>query len=148
MDEKKKHKVFVNGAISPNFIAEAIAKHSSKTNISAHDIFLGQVREDIIKGETVQAIEYTADTEMAEEKLHKIREAAFSRFNLSCMHIYHSLGEVKIGEISFFVFVSSKDCKEAFDACRFIVEEVKANVLILEKEIFENETHTRKINID
>ena len=40
MSEKKKHKVFVQGAISPQFIADSIAKHSSKTSIGAHDIFL------------------------------------------------------------------------------------------------------------
>ena len=46
MSEKKKHKVFVEGSISPQFIADSIAKHSTKTSIGAHDIFLGQVRND------------------------------------------------------------------------------------------------------
>ncbi|MBK5213862.1 MAG: molybdenum cofactor biosynthesis protein MoaE [Flavobacteriaceae bacterium] len=148
MSEKKRHKVFVNGAILPNFIAESIAKHSSKKNIGAHDIFLGQIRNDIIDGKTVQAIEYSAYEEMAEEKFHEIREKAFASFNLSCMHIYHSLGRVKAGEISLFVFVSSQHRTDAFDACRFIVEEIKAKVPIFGKEIFEDETYSWKINTD
>ena len=146
MSEKKRHKVFVSGAISPVFIGDSIAKHSSKTSIGAHDIFLGQVRNDIIDEKTVQAIDYSSYEEMAEEKFHEIREKAFSSFNLSCMHIYHSLGRVEVGEISLFVFVSSKHRNDAFDACRFLVEEIKANVPIFGKEIFEDETYTWKVN--
>lgn len=146
METKKKKNVFVEGAISPQFIAESIAKHSSKTTIGAHDIFLGQVRADKINGNTVQAIDYSAYEEMAEEKFHDIREAAFGKFELTCMHIYHSLGKVKAGEICLFIFTSSKHRAMAFDACRWVVEEIKANVPIFGKEIFENETYTWKEN--
>ena len=41
--EKKLKNVFIKDAISPTFIADSIAKHQSKTQIGAHDIFLGQV---------------------------------------------------------------------------------------------------------
>ena len=138
------NKVFIEGAISPAFIADSIAKHSSKTGIGAHTIFLGQVRNDIINGKTVQAIEYSAYNEMAEKEFHKIREAAFAKYELTCMHIYHSLGKVKAGEINMFVFVSSKHRHDAFSACREIVEQIKANVPIWGKEIFEDETYTWK----
>lgn len=148
MIEKKKHKVFVNGAITPDFIASSIAKHSTKTNIGAHDIFLGQVRNDVIEGKTVQAIDYTAYEEMAEEKFHEIREAAFTKFHLTCMHIYHSTGKVKAGEISLFVFVSSPHRADAFDACRYMVEEIKINVPIWGKELFEDDTYSWKVNTD
>jgi molybdopterin synthase catalytic subunit len=43
--EKKVKNIFVEGAISPEFIAESISKHSTKKNIGAHSIFLGQVRK-------------------------------------------------------------------------------------------------------
>ncbi len=146
MKENKKHNVFIQGAVSPAFIADSISKHSKKTNIGAHDIFLGQVRNDIIEGKTVQAIDYSSYEEMAEEKFHEIRESAFSKFDLTCLHIYHSLGNVKVGEICLFVFVSSVRRKAAFDACRWIVEEIKTHVPIFGKEIFEDETHVWKEN--
>jgi molybdopterin synthase catalytic subunit len=146
MNEKKKHKVFVLGSISPSFIAESIAKHSTKTTIGAHHIFLGQVRADEISGKIVQAIDYSAYEEMAEEKFHEIREAAFERFDLTCMHIYHSMGKVKAGEICLFVFVSSKHRAMAFDACHWMVEEIKAHVPIFGKEILEDESYTWKKN--
>lgn len=146
MKEKKGHKVFVRGPISPQFIAESIAKHSTKKTIGAHDIFLGQVRNDVIENKTVQSIDYSSYEEMAEEKFHEIREAAFAKFEVTCMHIFHSLGNVKAGEICLFVFVSSKHRTVAFEACRYIVEEIKANVPVWGKEIFEDETFVWKEN--
>ncbi len=144
--EHKHKKVFVDGPISGVFIGDSITKHQSKTDIGAHDIFLGQVRADEIDGKKVVAIDYSAYPEMADKAFHEIREAAFAKYTLSCMHIYHSLGVVKAGEICLFVFVSSKHRKMAFDACREIVEEIKAKVPIFGKEIFEDESHQWKKN--
>ena len=83
---------------------------------------------------------------MANTKFYEIREAAFEKFDLNCMHIYHSKGIVKTGEICLFVFVSSPRRKEVFPAIEFIVEEIKANVPVFGKEIFEDETHQWKVN--
>ncbi len=144
--ERKKHKVFTEGAVSPAFIADAIAKHSTKKNIGAHSIFLGQVRNDMMNGRQVIAIDYTAYNEMAEELFHKIREDAFGIFSLTCMHIYHSLGSVKAGEISLFVFTSSIHRKDAIEACKEIVERIKKEVPVWGKEIFEDGGQQWKIN--
>ncbi len=146
MSEKKIKKVFVEGAISPEKIATSISSHQSKTNIGAHSIFLGQVRADAINNKTVAAIDYTAYREMAEQAFLNIREEAFQKFDLTCMHIYHSLGEVKAGEICLFVFTSSAHRKAATEACSYLVEEIKARVPIFGKEIFEDQTHQWKIN--
>lgn len=143
---KKPKKVFVDGAISPEKIASSIAHHQVKTDIGAHDIFLGQVRADEIEGKKVVAIDYSAYEEMAEQEFHKIREAAFEKFDLTCMHVYHSRGVVKAGEICLFVFTSSAHRKEAMDACRFLVEEIKANVPVFGKEVFADGDHVWKEN--
>ena len=146
MSEKKPKNVFREGPISPDFIADSIAKHQSKTTIGAHDIFLGQVRADEIDGKTISGIEYTAYQDMANLEFHKIREATFDKFDITCMHIYHSLGLVKTGEICLFVFVSSARRKVAFKALEYLVEEIKAKVPVYGKEIFEDETHQWKVN--
>lgn len=143
---KKKKNIFIEGAISPDFIAESIAKHQTKMNIGAHNIFLGQVRADVVDGNQVTAIEYSSYKEMAEEKLHEIREKAFAKYDLSCMHIYHSLGKIKAGEICLFVFVSSKRRKQVYAATEDIVNMVKSEVPIFGKEIFENEDYQWKVN--
>ncbi|WP_108802488.1 molybdenum cofactor biosynthesis protein MoaE [Aquimarina sp. Aq107] len=143
---EKRKTVFVEGPIRPNFIANSIEKHQTKTTIGAHDIFLGQVRADEIDGNIVQAIEYSAYKDMAEEKFHEIREATFDKYDLTCMHIYHSLGKVKAGEICLFVFVSAPHRRVAFEALEFLVEEIKKDVPVFGKEIFEDETHVWKVN--
>ena len=136
MDKIRKPKrVFVQGAISPEFISNSIAAHQSKTSIGAHTIFLGQIRADEKEEGIVSGIEYSAYEEMAEDAFHVIRETAFSKFDLSCMHIYHSLGIVPTGEISLFVFVSSPHRRSAFEASEYIVEEIKAKVPIFGKEL-------------
>ena len=139
--KKKKHTVLMNGPISSMFIGDAIAKHSSKTNIGAHAIFLGQIREDKRQEFTVCSIEYSAHNEMAEQAFETIREAAFSKFDMECMHIYHSVGNVKIGEISLFVFVSCKHRAQSFLALEWIVEAIKKEVPIWKKEILNNGSH-------
>ena len=146
MDKKKPKKVFVQGAIPPEKIATSVANHQSKTNIGAHSIFLGQVRADVVDGKTVAAIDYTAYDEMAENVFHDIREAAFAKFDITCAHIYHSLGKVNVGELCLFVFTSSAHRKIAIEATNFFVEEIKAKVPVFGKEIFEDETHQWKVN--
>jgi molybdopterin synthase catalytic subunit len=131
----KKKKVFIEGPVSPQFIAESIAKHQSKVGIGAHAIFLGQIRADEKDEGVVTGIEYSAYEDMAEQAFHSIRENAFAQFELTCMHIYHSLGLVPVGEISLFVFVSSPHRRAAFEASEYIVEEIKANVPIFGKEL-------------
>lgn len=144
---KKKKKVFIDGPISPEFIANAIAKHQIKTNIGAHDIFLGQVRADEISGRRVEAIEYTTYEEMAEDAFYEIREAAFEKYkDLTCLHIYHSLGTVKKGEICLFVFVSAGHRKQAFEACEYLVEEIKNKVPVFGKEVLEDGEYAWKVN--
>lgn len=146
MNEKKKHNVFKEGAINPTFISDSIASHSKKQNIGAHAIFLGQVRNDVLGAKTVKAIEYTTYREMAEEKILEIREAAFTKHDLVCLHIYHSLGIVNAGEICLFVFVSSKHRKASFQACEELVEQIKNEVPIWGKEIFEDDSTDWKKN--
>ncbi|HNP33952.1 MAG TPA: molybdenum cofactor biosynthesis protein MoaE [Flavobacterium sp.] len=144
--DKPKKASFVQGAISSEFIGNSIAKHQSKTTIGAHNIFLGQVRADEIDGKNIVAIEYSAYEEMAEQSFYEIREAAFAKYELSCLHIYHSLGLVKTGEICLFVFVSAPRRKVTYEALEFLVEEIKEKVPIFGKEIFEDKSYIWKKN--
>ena len=143
---RKPKNPFKEGPIKPMFIAEAIEKHQHKLTIGAHDIFLGQVREDIIDDKPVVGIEYTAYEDMAIEEMHKIREDVFEKFDLTCMHIYHSLGLVKVGELCLFVFVSAPRRKTVFEALQYTVEAIKNKVPIFGKELFEDQSYVWKEN--
>jgi len=138
--------IFVNGAITAAFIGDSIQRHSSKTGIGGHSIFLGQVRADVIDNKKVAAIVYTAYEEMANEKMRLIREAIFEKYQLTCMHVHHSLGKIAAGEICLFVFTSAPHRKAAIAACEETVERIKAELPVWGKEIMEDETYQWKIN--
>ena len=146
MDKQKKRTIFIEGAISPEFIANSIAKHQSKTEIGGHNIFLGQVRADVKDKATVSAIEFTAYEEMADEAAAAIREEAFAKFDLSCMHIYHSLGRIALGEICIFVFVSAPHRGQVYEATEWLVNRIKTDVPIFGKERFDNGSSQWKKN--
>jgi molybdopterin synthase catalytic subunit len=146
MTERKPKNIFIQGAIPPAFIAESIQNHSTKKEIGGHSIFLGQVRADVIEGRPVAAIEYTAYAEMTQEKMHEIREAIFAKYELTCMHVFHSIGTVLAGEICLFVFTSSRHRKAAIDACTETVERIKAELPVWGKELFADASFQWKVN--
>ncbi len=130
MTHKKPKKVFVEGAIPPERVARSIASHNTKMDIEGHSIFLGQVQQGQEGESEIEGMDFVVDVEEAEEILYQIREDAFSKFSLTCMHIYHSLGEVPVGQLYLFVFTSSTDRKEAIKACDYLVERIKLEVTI------------------
>ncbi len=149
MSETKTHKprdIFTEGPIATAFIAESIAKHATRTDIGAHEIFLGQVRADEIDGKTVQAIEFTAYREMANEQMIPIREEAFARWPITCLHVHHSQGIIKAGELCFFVFASAPHRQQAREAVAYVTDEVKKRLPIFGKEILRDNTHVWKNN--
>jgi molybdopterin synthase catalytic subunit len=133
-----KKNYFIEGPIKLQFIADQIARHSRKQDIGAHSIFLGQVRADKIDSIKVNEIEYSAYEDMANKEISKIRESAFAKWPLSCLHIYHSNGIVKTGEISLFIFVSAGHRTECLEAVHKIVEDIKHKVPIWKKEFMED----------
>ncbi|MGK7392499.1 MAG: molybdenum cofactor biosynthesis protein MoaE [Candidatus Cyclobacteriaceae bacterium M2_1C_046] len=138
--------IFVQGPITSEKIADSIQKHSQKHEIGGHSIFLGQIRADEKENGKVTAIEYTAYEEMALKQAHEIREDIFAKYDLTCMHIYHSLGAINVGEICLFVFTSSKHRKPAIDACEELVERIKKELPIWGKEILDNKDYVWKEN--
>ena len=62
------------------------------------------------------------------------------------MHIYHSLGEVKTGQLSLFVFVSSPHRQTAREAMAYLVEEIKSKAPVFGKELLDDGTFLVKEN--
>lgn len=139
-------KIFVDGPISPSFIAESIAKHSSQTKIGAHQIFLGQIRADVLEAQPLVAIDFSCYREMAEAAYHEMRESIFAKYPITCMHVYHSLGRITVGEINLFVFVSGVHRKEAIAACNELVEWIKTDLPVWGKEVYADEQISWKVN--
>ncbi|WP_075344505.1 molybdenum cofactor biosynthesis protein MoaE [Tenacibaculum agarivorans] len=143
----EKKTVFIEGQITSEFIASVIAKHQEKTQIGAHNIFLGQVRKDVVEDKTVSAIEFSCYQEMADQKLEVIHKETFEKYDLSSMHIYHSLGKVNAGEVCFFVLVSAPHRPHVYEATEYTVNRIKSEVPIFGKEVFEDESYQWKTNV-
>jgi molybdopterin synthase catalytic subunit len=146
MEQTKLENVFVQGAISPEFIADTISDFKHNTSLGAHDIFIGQIRADTLEGKDVIAIEYSAYPEMADKLFKEIGNHAIEQFELGGLTICHSLGLVKTGEICLFVMASSKHRKAVMEGLRYVVEEIKKTVPVFGKEVFKDESYKWKVN--
>ena len=147
--------IFVEGPIDPAFVGKSIAKHATRMDIGAHEIFLGQVRADPVIGAdhdrpatTVSAIEYTAYREMALERMTVIREEAFAQWpSMTCLHVHHSLGTIPAGQLCFMVFASAPHRKAAREAVAWVVDRIKAELPIFGREVLSDSTHLWKTNL-
>jgi molybdopterin synthase catalytic subunit len=82
----------------------------------------------VIDGKKVESIEYTTYEEMALEKMNTIREEMFEKFELTCLHVYHSLGIVKTGEICLLFLLRHRTAKMRSKPVSELVERIKARI--------------------
>ena len=101
------------------------------------NVFIGTVR-NATKNKKVQWLEYESYESMAIMEMGKIVDEAMRRWRLLGHAISHRVGTLKPGEIAVVVAVSTPHRKESFEACQFIIDELKAKVTIWKKEIFED----------
>jgi molybdopterin synthase catalytic subunit len=95
--------------------------------------FEGWVR-DQNEGQEVTQLEYEAFQELAVKEGDRIVAEALLRFPVKHALCIHRVGSLQLGEMAVWVGVSSAHRGEAFDACRFIIDEVKHRVPIWKKE--------------
>lgn len=134
-------KYLMEGPIPPNWVSEEISGHQKKTRAGAHAIFLGQVRADSPEGKTVTGIEYSAYDAMIDPVVREIKDELFACYSdLICLHVRHSTGLVRCGEISLVVMVSSGHRKQSFAALERCVELIKEKLPVWKKELFSDGT--------
>ncbi len=94
--------------------------------------FSGVVRR-MEKGEAIEGLYYEAYASMAEKTLHRLVDEAKRRWSLSHVQIQHRIGWIPVGEASVFIGVQSPHRKEAFEACRYLIDTIKVEVPIWKK---------------
>jgi molybdopterin synthase catalytic subunit len=111
-------------------------------NAGARVDFWGVVRrsED---GQELDGIDYEAHWEMAEHQLRQIAEQAAIELGLRSITIHHRVGFVAVGEPSLFMRVCSEHREAAFQASRWIVDELKKRVPIWKRPRFKAESQRR-----
>jgi molybdopterin synthase catalytic subunit len=95
--------------------------------------FEGWVR-DQNEGQEVTRLEYEAFQELAVKEGARIVAEALRRFPVKRALCIHRVGSLSLGDMAVWVGVSSAHRGEAFDACRFIIDEVKHRLPIWKKE--------------
>jgi molybdopterin synthase catalytic subunit len=98
--------------------------------------FEGWVR-DQNEGQQVTRLEYEAFQELAVKEGERIIAEALLRFPIKHALCIHRVGSLPLGAMAVWVGVSSVHRGEAFDACRFIIDEVKHRVPIWKKEHYQ-----------
>lgn len=96
-------------------------------------LFLGTVRNHN-DDYAVSEIYYEAYIRMAEEIMTKIEAEAVKRWNLKKFAAVHRIGNLKIGEVSVAIALSSEHRAEAFEAGRYAIDRIKSEVPIWKKE--------------
>jgi molybdopterin synthase catalytic subunit len=97
-------------------------------------LFLGTAR-DHSKGKTgVTHLEYEAYPGVVVEKLDELVSAAINKWDLVAVVVEHRVGDVAVGQPSVAVAVSSAHRDAAFEAGRFLIDELKARAPIWKKE--------------
>src|SRR3954454_7203038 len=89
--------------------------------------FIGTTRNNN-EGRKVIALDYDAYPEMAEKELRRIGDEAGNKWRIERMAIVHRIGPVQITEASVMIAVSAAHRDDAFQACRFAIEEIKKTV--------------------
>jgi molybdopterin synthase catalytic subunit len=104
-----------------------------KPSVGGLVTFVGTVRESSEEGE-VSRMEIEVYPEMAEKQLQAIREEAIGRFGVLDVLVVHRYGDLRVGDNIVLVAVSAGHRGEAFDACRYVVDELKRRVPIWKRE--------------
>lgn len=118
-----------DGPIDVTRLLAAVADTANGATV----LFLGTVR-DVNDGRRVSGIEYSAYRSMAERELDAILEEARSTFGTVHIEAEHRLGELSLGEISVAVVAAHPRRAQAFDAARYVVEELKQRLPIWKLE--------------
>ena len=84
---------------------------------------------------------YEAYDEMAIKEMEKLVAGAHSKFEISNVGIVHRLGKLEIGETSVVVSVAAPHRKAAFEACEWLIRELKRTVPIWKKEVYADGEH-------
>jgi len=100
-------------------------------------IFIGRVRR-WSEGKRIRHLFYECHISMAELEISRIAEEMRSKWPLRKVHFQHRIGKLEIGEIAVIVAVSSEHRKEAIEACKYGIDELKHRVPIWKKEVSES----------
>jgi molybdopterin converting factor subunit 1 len=112
---------------------DALLREVSGPEMGGVVTFTGVVRNHA-RGEAIDHLEYEAYAPMAEKEMRKIADAVRARWPLVRIAMSHRVGRLAIGDAAVMIAVAAPHRAEAFEACRFAIDRLKASVPIWKKE--------------
>lgn len=95
----------------------------------------GFVRQ-FTKGRETLYLEYESYEPMALKEMEKLVRRAHEQFEIASVGIVHRLGKMEIGETSVVISVAAPHRRAAFEACEWVIKELKRTVPIWKKEVY------------
>ena len=117
----------------------AIAAAVEDPGAGAIVTFAGTTRNET-HGKPVVSLTYEAYPEMAVPKMEEIAARAREKFEVLAVAAVHRIAALGVGEISIGIAVSAPHRPAAFDACRYVIDEIKRDVPVWKKEVFADGT--------
>jgi molybdopterin synthase catalytic subunit len=114
-----------------------VIEAASLSEAGAINTFIGTVRNQT-SGKKVLRLEYEAYEPMAISEIKKIINQANDTWKLLGYAVSHRIGVLNTGEIAVVVAVSTAHRKASFEACQFIIDNLKQTVPIWKREVFED----------
>lgn len=116
---------------------QKVIETASSLSAGAVNVFIGTVR-NTSHNKNVVWLEYEAYEAMAVAEIRKIIDEAAHQWSLLGWAVSHRIGTLKPGEVAVVVAVSAPHRKASFEACQYIIDNVKAKTPIWKKEVFED----------
>jgi molybdopterin synthase catalytic subunit len=121
-------------SMTPLDVGGALAAVSGP-EIGGAAVFVGSVRVTPAVGRgTVVRLDYDAHPELAADRLRDIATAAAERWDVRKVIAIHRTGSCEVGEPTVVVACGAPHRRDALEACRWIIDEIKTSVPIWKRE--------------
>ncbi len=121
-------------AEAPMDVVGLMARRARDTRNGAVVHFHGIVRGDEA-GRAIWGLEYTSFERMALRQFDLLIDRAAASWPVESVRVHHRLGRVRAGEASLWVEVAAPHRAEAFEACRWLIDEMKRVVPIWKRAL-------------
>jgi len=118
---------------SDDFSIQQLIQDMKRPESGAIVSFLGTVK-GVVEGSNVDYLTVESYEEMALKRMTDLKSEAMKRFGVTDVTIVHRVGALKPTDNIVFIAVSSAHRREAFEACRWIIDELKKGVPFWKKE--------------
>ena len=119
----------VDRPINTGALLEEVSQHRNGATV----LFVGTVRE-INDGSPVSGLDYSAYGAMADREIRAIVEEASVKWGTTDIVVEHRIGELELGDVSVAIAAAHPHRAQAFEAARYVIEELKRRAPIWKRE--------------